>query len=116
MSVDLLSKEFELRNGKVVGETTKASEEVVSSRRCMRLGSWADVCVYENMCYDKTWWYLISDRVRGEGSPETWETARVVGDRDFKTGVIYPERAVPAVDTTFFPYQSEGTPSLMHVA
>jgi hypothetical protein len=110
MSVDLLSKEFEAKNPGVNAPDAKSQREgaVVSRRRCMRLGSWADVCVYENMCYDKTWWYLISDRVKGRGDPGSWESQKIAGVRDFKTGVIYPERGVPAVDTTFFPYQSEG--------
>jgi hypothetical protein len=111
MSVDLLSKEFEAKNPGVNAPDAKSQREgaVVSRRRCMRLGSWADVCVYENMCYDKSFWYLVSDRVNGwSDDRESWESDRIAGLRDFKTGVIYPERGVPAVDTTFFPYQSEG--------
>jgi hypothetical protein len=110
MSVDLLSKEFEAKNPGINAPDAKSQREgaVVSRRRCMRLGSWADVCVYENMCYDKTWWYLISDRVKGSGSPGTWVSARAGSVRDFKTGVIYPELRVPPLGSTFFPYQSEG--------
>lgn len=73
---------------------------------CIRLGAWSDLCSYQNMCYDKNYWYLIREDVNPK-LPLS-ELASVYPKNDFKTGIVYPQNKVPPPSNTFFPYQGGG--------
>jgi hypothetical protein len=43
------------------GAGMSAEEERVTRRRCLRMGSWGDVCVYDNVCFDGRVYYFLEE-------------------------------------------------------
>jgi hypothetical protein len=42
-------------------EESAAASEGLTRRRCMRMGAWGDVCVYENLCFDGNVYYFLEE-------------------------------------------------------
>jgi hypothetical protein len=86
-------------------------DNVMSTKKCTRIGAWSDVCVYKNMCFDKVAWYLIGDAGAGQKFGDyAAHTKMHYPANDFKTGIVYPVRPVPPDDYGFFPFNGGGIP------
>jgi hypothetical protein len=74
--------------------------------KCQRVGPYADVCVYENLCHDGEFWYFID--------PDAYKKNKTLDPvlypySDFKTGVVYPRLPVPKPDSNqMFPFNGGG--------
>jgi hypothetical protein len=74
--------------------------------KCQRVGPYADVCVYENLCHDGEFWYFID--------PDAYKKNKTLDPvlypySDFKTGVVYPRLPVPKQDSNqMFPFNGGG--------
>lgn len=83
--------------------SSTAPKDPVTTWKCYRMGAWGDVCVYNNICFDGSFWTFLDPTSENVnlGAPPT-----VFGRRDMLEGYLVPYRRVPDVDDQTFPFNS----------
>lgn len=112
-----------------------APDSLLTTVKCRRMGSWADVCVYENTCWDGQYWYFFEegglkdwqaenvdnvkvaddDMVRAAQSSLPCESCRFIDFISFRDclqleGLMLPVKPVPPTAGAYFPFNGGKAP------
>lgn len=64
--------------------------EFTTRSQCASMGSWGDVCVYEDVCFDGTHWLFVDPSLPSGNLRQTFSLTSVLPDNDLLPGYLFP--------------------------